>query len=58
MLINIDIINLKDIIIDVINKKAYINNYKAIIKIFIRSREEFVRRKVYIKIATIISSYT
>ena len=45
-------------IIDVINKKVYINSYKATIRISIRPRGEFVRRKIYIKIATIVPSYT
>ena len=49
MLIGNDILELKDFVINVINKKTRINNCKIEIKIFFRSRDEFVKRKIHVK---------
>lgn len=46
MLIENDIVELKNIVIDVVSKKARINSYKIEIKIVARFREEFVKRKI------------
>ena len=54
MFIENNIFESKDFVIDVISKKTYINNYKIEIKIFTRSRGEFIKRNVYIKSTTLM----
>ena len=56
MLIKNNIIELEGIIINVVNKKARINSCSTTINITTRSRGEFVRRKVYIKLSIFVSS--
>ena len=58
MLIKNNIIESKEIVIDVANKKVRINNYSITINITARSRGEFVRRKIYIKVSIFISSHS
>ena len=58
MLIKNNIIKSKEIVINVINKKARINNYSIIINIIARSRDEFIRRKIYIKVSIFVSSHS
>ena len=58
MLIKNNIIKFKEIVINVINKKARINNYSITINIIARSRDEFIRRKIYIKISIFVSSHS
>lgn len=58
MLVGNDIIGLKDIIINIVNKIIYVDSYKTIIKVLARLRDEFIRRKVYIKSTTLVSSYS
>ena len=36
---------LKRFFLNIINKKTYINNYKIIIKIFIRSRNKYIKKE-------------
>ena len=55
MFIENDIFKSKDFIIDVINKKTHINNYKTEIKISTRPQNEFIKRNVHIKSTTLIS---
>ena len=57
MLIENNILELKDFIINIINKKICINNYKIEIKISFHSRDEFIRRKIHVKQVIIMSSY-
>ena len=58
ILIRNNIIKFKEIVINVINKKARINNYSITINIIARSRDEFIRRKIYIKISIFVSSHS
>ena len=58
ILIRNNIIKFKEIVINVINKKARINNYNITINIIARSRGEFIRRKIYIKVSIFVSSYS
>ena len=58
ILIKNNIIKFKEIVIDVINKKVRINNYSITINITARSRGEFIRRKIYIKISIFVSSHS
>ena len=58
ILIKNNIIKFKEIVINVINKKARINNYSITINIIARSRDEFIRRKIYIKISIFVSSHS
>ena len=58
MLIKNNIIKFKKIVIDVVNKKIRINNYNITINIIARSRDEFIRRKIYIKVSIFISSHS
>ena len=58
ILIKNNIIRFKEIIINVINKKVRINNYSITVNIIARSRDEFVRRKIYIKISIFVSSHS
>ena len=53
-----NIIEFKEIVINVINKKIRINNYSITINIIARSRDEFIRRKIYIKVFIFISSHS
>ena len=53
-----NIIKSKEIIINIVNKKVRINSYNITIDIIARSRDEFIRRKIYIKISIFISSYS
>ena len=57
LLINNDIINFENIIVDVINKNAFIKSYKIKIEISARSRDEFIKKKIHIKSITLISSH-
>ena len=54
MLIRNNIIKSKGIVINIINKKARINSYKTTINITIRPRDEFIRRKIFIKLSTFV----
>lgn len=58
ILIRNNIINFKGIILDIINKKIYIDSYKITIKLLARLRDEFIRRKIYVKSITLISLYS
>ena len=53
-----NIIKFKEIVIDIINKKIRINNYNITINIITRSRGEFIRRKIYIKVSIFVSSHS
>ena len=55
MLIDNDIIDFENIIINIVNKTIYINNYKIIIKVLICSRDEFIKKKIYIQLTTLVS---
>ena len=57
MFIENNILELKYFIINVINKKIRISNYKIEIKISSRSRIEFVKRKIHVKQIIIMSSH-
>ena len=57
LLINNDIINFENIIVDVINKNAFIKSYKIKIEISARSRDEFIKKKIHIKSITLISPH-
>ena len=57
MLIKNNIIKFKRIIINIVNKKARIKSYNITIDIIARSRDEFIRRKIYIKISIFVSSH-
>ena len=52
-----NIIEFKEIVINVINKKIRINNYSITINIIARSRDKFIRKKIYIKIFIFVSSH-
>ena len=56
ILIKNNIIGLEGIIINIANKKARIKSYKITINITIRSRGDFIRRKIYIKLSIFVSS--
>ena len=58
ILIKNNIIEPKEIVIDVVNKKARIDNYSITINIIARSRGEFIRRKIYIKVSIFVSSHS
>ena len=58
MLIKNNIIKFKRIIINIVNKKARIKSYNITIDIIARSRDEFIRRKIYIKISIFVSSHS
>ena len=58
MLIGNDIIEPEGIIIDIANKKARINSCSTIINITARSRGEFVRRKIYIKLSIFVPPHS
>ena len=58
MLIKNNIIKSKEIVINIVNKKARINNCNIIINIIARSRGEFVRRKIYVKLSIFVSSHS
>ena len=58
MFIKNNIIKSKEIIINVVNKKVRINNYSITINIIARSRDEFIRRKIYIKVFIFVSSHS
>ena len=53
-----NIIEFEEIVINVINKKARINNCSITIDIIARSRDEFIRRKIYIKASIFVSSHS
>ena len=53
-----NIIKSKEIVINIVNKKVRINNYSITINIIARSRDEFIRRKIYIKVFIFVSSYS
>ena len=57
LLINNNIINFKNIIVDVINKSVFIKNYKIKIEISVYPHNEFIKKKIYIKLITLISSH-
>ena len=57
MLIENNFIKFEEIIINVIKKKIYINNYKTFITITSRQREQFIKKKVYAFSTTKILSY-
>ena len=56
-MIDNDIINFENIVVDVIKKSAFIKSCKIKIEIFIRSRDEFIKKKIYIKLATFMFSH-
>ena len=58
MLIKNNIIEFKEIVINVINKKARINNCSIIINIITRLRDEFIRRKIYVKLSVFVPSHS
>ena len=58
ILIKNNIIKFKEIVINIINKKVRINNYSITINIIARSRDEFIRRKIYIKVFIFVSSHS
>ena len=58
ILIKNNIIKFKEIVINIINKKVRINNYSITINIIARSRDEFIRRKIYIKVSIFVSSHS
>ena len=58
ILIKNNIIKFKEIIINIVNKKARINNCSITINIIARSRGEFIRRKIYIKVSIFVSSHS
>ena len=58
MLIRNNIIKLEEIVINIINKKVRINNCNIIVNIIARSRGEFIRKKIYIKLFIFVSSYS
>ena len=58
MLIKNNIIRPEEIIINIINKRARINSYSITINIITRSRGEFVRRKVYIKLSIFVPPHS
>ena len=58
ILIKNNIIKSKEIVINIINKKVRINNYSITINIIARSRGEFIRRKIYIKVSIFVSSHS
>ena len=58
ILIKNNIIKFKEIVINVINKKVRIDNYNITINIIARSRGEFIRRKIYIKVSIFVSSHS
>lgn len=49
-----DILELENIVIDIVDKKTYIDSCKTSIKVSTKPRGEFIRRKIYIKSTTII----
>ena len=53
-----NIIKFKEIVINVINKKIRINSCDITINIIARSRDEFIRRKIYIKVSIFVSSHS
>ena len=53
-----NIIKFEEIVIDVVNKKVRINNCNITINIIARSRDEFIRRKIYIKVSIFVSSHS
>ena len=58
MLIKNNIIKSKEIVINVINKKVRINSYSITINITARFRDEFIRRKIYVKLFIFVSSHS
>ena len=58
ILIKNNIIRFKEIVINVVNKKIKIDNYDITINIIARSRDEFIRRKIYIKVSIFVSSHS
>ena len=58
MLIKNNIIKFKEIVINIVNKKVRINNYSITINIIARSRGDFIRRKIYIKVSIFVSSHS
>ena len=58
ILIKNNIIKFKEIVINIVNKKVRINSYSITINITARSRDEFIRRKIYIKIFIFMSSHS
>ena len=58
ILIKNNIIKPEEIIINVVNKKARINSYSTTINITTRSRNEFIRRKIYIKLSIFVPSHS
>ena len=58
ILIRNNIIESKDIIINIVNKKIRINSYSITIKITTRPRGEFIWRKVYAKLSIFVSSHS
>ena len=58
MLIKNNIIEFEEIVIDIVNKKARINNCSITVNIIARPRGEFIRRKIYIKLSIFVSSHS
>ena len=58
ILIKNNIIKSKKIVINIVNKKIKIKSYNITINIIARSRGEFIRRKIYIKISIFVSSHS
>ena len=58
MLIKNDIIRPEGIVIDIANKKARINSCKTTVDITARPRGEFVRKKIYARLAVFVPPYS
>ena len=58
ILIKNNIIKSKEIVINIVNKKARINSYSITINIIARFKDDFVRRKIFIKLSIFVSSYS
>ena len=58
ILIKNNIIEPEEIVINVVNKKARINNCSTTINITTRPRGEFIRRKIYIKSSIFMSPHS
>ena len=58
ILIKNNIIKSKKIVINIVNKKVRIKNYSITINIIARSRDEFIQKKIYIKIFIFVSSHS
>ena len=58
LLIGNDIIDPEGIVVDVVNKSAFIGSCKIKIEIFARPRGEFIKKKIHVKSATLVPSHS